>query len=214
MDDHQGGSSRQVQALVLASLQETSREERQKPYRYWIAEITDCTWENSRKALKPYTRAKDQLNHCQQELFHVKVKEIWSIAYASSSRRIWSEENEFPKVWLVFRHSFVRNALLICYSYFGEHIWFASGPILTIIGQRRRSSSNRSQNPSNASGPWEAQSGTNLVLGALYCGVFCNQPHSIAETCKTILAENEWDGYSRRLSSLFQITLAVWISSP
>ena len=68
VDDHRGRKARQVSALVLADLQGMSREERQKLHRYWIAEITDCLQENLRRALKSYTRAKDQLNHCRQEL--------------------------------------------------------------------------------------------------------------------------------------------------
>ena len=67
-DDHQGRKARQISALVLASLQEMSREERQKLHRYWIAEIVGCVQENLRRALKSYTRAKDQLNHCRQEV--------------------------------------------------------------------------------------------------------------------------------------------------
>lgn len=45
-----------------------SREERQQLHRYWIVEITNCVRENLCRALKSYTRNKDQLNHCRQEL--------------------------------------------------------------------------------------------------------------------------------------------------
>ena len=45
-----------------------NREERQKIHRYWVAEITNCVRENLCRALKSYTRTKEQLNHCRQEL--------------------------------------------------------------------------------------------------------------------------------------------------
>ena len=68
MDDHQGCKARYIRTLVLVSLQEINREERQKLHRHWIVEIIDCVRGNLRRALKSYTTVKDQLNHCRQEL--------------------------------------------------------------------------------------------------------------------------------------------------
>ena len=68
VNDRQGRRARQVRTLVLASLQDMSQEERQKLHQHWVTEITDCIRENLCRAIRSYTKAKDTLNQCRQEL--------------------------------------------------------------------------------------------------------------------------------------------------
>ncbi|KAI9710167.1 MAG: hypothetical protein M1812_007498 [Candelaria pacifica] len=67
MNDSQGRRARQVRTLVLACLQDMSQE-RQKLHRDWVTEITNCIRENLCRAIRLYTKAKDTLNQCRQEL--------------------------------------------------------------------------------------------------------------------------------------------------
>ena len=68
VNDHRGRRARQVRTLILASLQDMSQEERQKLHQHWVTEITDCIRENLCKALWSYTKSRDALNQCRQEL--------------------------------------------------------------------------------------------------------------------------------------------------